>query len=107
MLATASLFVTILVIALVVGFFRPDSSNFVLILLVFSIPYIVCQYTLTAQRLRDMNATGWLALLWAPANMADSYLNGAASFAFWIILCVIPGTEGENRYGQDPLKSLI
>jgi uncharacterized membrane protein YhaH (DUF805 family) len=35
--------------------------------------------------------------------MADGYLNGAASLAAWIVLCAVPGTQGPNRYGPDPL----
>ncbi|MFN0040679.1 MAG: DUF805 domain-containing protein [Burkholderiales bacterium] len=44
---------------------------------------------LTIQRAHDLNASGWLALLLfiPPVNIA-----------FWII----PGTDGENRFGPEP-----
>jgi len=74
-----------------------------LILLVFFVPYAVCGYSLSAQRLRDMNLTGWLALLWIPIGVADSYIGGAASLAFAIVLSVVPGTRGTNSFGPDPV----
>ena len=63
-----------------------------------------CSYTLTSQRLRDMNQTGWLALLWLPLNIADTYVGGAASLTFLVILGVVPGTKGPNDFGEDPLE---
>jgi len=30
-------------------------------------------------------------------------LHGAATLAAWIVLCVVPGTQGPNRYGPDPV----
>lgn len=103
MLSTATLFAMAFIIVLVVLFFRPNSGALALIFLLFGVPFVLCQYMLTAQRLRDMNATGWLALLWIPIGMADNYLNGAASAAFGIVLISVPGTPGPNRYGDDPL----
>jgi uncharacterized membrane protein YhaH (DUF805 family) len=74
------------------------------IIAVFSMAFILCNYTLTAQRLRDIGVTGWLALLWIPSAVADQYVGGAVSLGFLIILCVVPGTNGENRYGPNPLE---
>lgn len=84
-------------------FFNAKGRSGATIVLLFFVPYFVCGYLLTAQRLRDMNATGWLALLWLPVGVADRHIGGAASFAFFIILCAVPGTLGHNRYGPDPL----
>jgi uncharacterized membrane protein YhaH (DUF805 family) len=84
-------------------FFDAGKLPAYIILTIFIVPYIICGYLLTAQRLRDMNLTGWLALLWIPIGIADSYVGGAASVASYIVLCVTPGTQGENRYGPDPL----
>jgi uncharacterized membrane protein YhaH (DUF805 family) len=86
--------------------FSPTKRNGYLILALFIIPFVACQYFLTGQRLRDMGLTGWLALLWFPVGVADNYVGGAASIAFMVILCVVPGTVGENRYGPDPLATL-
>ena len=73
------------------------------VFLIFFVPFVICQYFLTAQRLRDMNVTGWLALLWIPIGMADEGLGGALSLAAFLILATVPGTKGPNRYGPDPL----
>ncbi|WP_368077125.1 DUF805 domain-containing protein [Mariluticola halotolerans] len=75
----------------------------VIIIFLFFVPYFICGYTLTSQRLRDMGLTGWLALLWIPVAVSDRYIGGAAWAAFAIVLCVVPGTAGDNRYGPDPL----
>lgn len=61
---------------------------------------LFCSYTLTAQRFRDMNITGWLALLWIPVSMTEGYIKDALVFSFWLILVTVPGTEGPNRYGE-------
>lgn len=93
----------ILIVFLALLFFRAGQNAATVIMLIFGIPYVICCYSLSAQRLRDMNLTGWLALLWIPAGIADRYVGGAVWLAFLIILCVIPGTAGANRYGPDPL----
>lgn len=106
MLATLALWAVILVVVLVIGWFKPSPKAFTLVILPFGIAYFVCSYMLTAQRLRDMGLTGWLALLWIPVNMADTYLAGAATLAATIVLCAVPGTRGPNRYGPDPLGEI-
>ena len=104
MIAAAALFVVMMVVFLVVSWFEPSQRAFVFVFAPFVIAYLICSYTLTAQRLRDMGFTGWLAFLWIPVNLADGYLQGAASLAAWIILCAVPGTKGPNQYGPDPLN---
>lgn len=103
-LASVLLIVLMLVVVAVLAFFTSGSPTGQSVFLLFFVPFILCTYFLTAQRLRDMNITGWLALLWIPAGVADNYVGGAASLAFLIVLCVVPGTEGDNRYGSDPLR---
>lgn len=102
-LSSLLLTATFLAVIFALWFFGARGRGGFIILLLFFVPYLICGYLLTAQRLRDMNLTGWLALLWIPVGIADSYVGGAASFAFFIILCVVPGTQGDNRYGPDPL----
>lgn len=104
-ISSVLLTVTFLSVLLALWFFGAGGRRGMIILLLFFVPYLICGYLLTAQRLRDMNQTGWLALLWIPVGIADSYVGGAASFAFFIVLCVVPGTQGDNRYGPDPLRS--
>lgn len=51
--------------------------------------------------------TGWLVLLWIPINFLPERcveLSSALSLAFWIILVIVPGTKGDNRYGSDPIE---
>ena len=60
---------------------------------------IFASYALTAQRLRDMNVTGWLALFWIPISFAGDDFRIALYLGFVLILWTIPGTEGENKYG--------
>lgn len=48
---------------------------------------------LAAKRWHDVGATGWLALI---------ALIPGASFAMFLLLCIIPGNKGANRYGPDP-----
>lgn len=93
-----------LCVLLALWFFAASRWTFDMVLLLFVVPYVVCIYSLTSQRLRDIGQTGWLALLWIPVGIADRYIGGAASVAFFIVLCVVPGTPGENRYGPDPLQ---
>jgi uncharacterized membrane protein YhaH (DUF805 family) len=81
-------------------FFEAKGRQWAIIFMIFFAPYVICTYFLTAQRLRDFNQTGWLALLWIPIGTADNYVGGAASLAFIIALCAIPGTQGPNRYGD-------
>lgn len=95
----------LIVVGFGIWFFDATGNGSDLVFLVFFIPYVLCQFFLTAQRFRDMNLTGWLALLWIPVGIADKYIGGAASIAFLIILCAVPGTRGANQYGPDPLRA--
>ncbi|ESX85293.1 membrane protein [Mesorhizobium sp. LSHC412B00] len=106
MLANLLLVGVLVCVVLVLWVFAPSKRNGYLILLVFLVPFVLCQYFLTGQRLRDMGLTGWLALLWLPVGIADNYVGGAATLAFILVLCVVPGTVGPNRYGPDPLAVL-
>ena len=69
------------------------------ILIIYAIATLIASYTLTAQRLRDMNVTGWLALLWIPTSSVQNELGSALTLTFIIILWTVPGIEGSNKYG--------
>lgn len=71
--------------------------------IIFFIPFMIAGYFLMAQRLRDFNVTGWLVLLWIPVTFLPDPFSSIASLTFCICLCAIPGTQGENRFGSDPL----
>ena len=95
------------ILALVIGilaFFDVRLRSGQIIFLLFYIPFFIAQYFLTAQRIRDFGVTGWMALLWVPIALLPPPYSGAFSMTFLIVLCAIPGTEGDNRYGSDPLK---
>jgi uncharacterized membrane protein YhaH (DUF805 family) len=86
-------------------FFRPFDQP--LNASLFLLPFFVAIMLLTAQRMRDFNVTGWLVVAWYPISVqADvtfymwdrsfSYL----SFIVPILVALIPGTKGPNRYGD-------
>ncbi|WP_428372625.1 DUF805 domain-containing protein [Pelagibacterium lentulum] len=87
-----------------IGFFGAPSRVAVVIFWFFFVPYFICSYFLTAQRLRDFGLTGWLALLWVVIGVLDDGVRAFATLAFALVLCSIPGTQGYNRYGPDPLE---
>ena len=66
-------------------------------LLVGAVPFIaicVSAWAVAGQRCRDFGWTGWAALI---------ALLPYVGWIFAIALCFIPGTDGYNRYGPDPL----
>lgn len=103
-LASIMLWVIIFGVMLFLRLVKTTTGWETLVLAAFYLPAMICSWSLTSQRLRDLNVTGWLALLWIPVNIADTYLGGAAALAFVIVLVAIPGTTGPNRYGPDPLE---
>jgi len=97
----------VLIMALVIGaliFFEVGLRAGQMIYYLFFIPFLIAQYFLTAQRLRDFGITGWLSLLWVAIAFLPPPYSGVFSLTFLLVLCAVPGTEGDNRYGSDPLK---
>ncbi|MCY4038030.1 MAG: DUF805 domain-containing protein [Hyphomicrobiales bacterium] len=68
----------------------------VLILLLAFLVILISDLAVTAQRLRDIGCTGWAALL---------TLIPYVGFVVWIVLMLIPGTSGKNKYGPDLLRN--
>lgn len=91
-------------VPVVLMLFNASARSGLLLTLLFGIPGVICSYLLIAQRLRDMNLTGWLALLWIPIQLFDIEIRLPLSLMFVIVLCCVPGTTGPNRYGDDPLR---
>lgn len=58
-----------------------------------SIGMLVISVQIGVQRLHDMGWTGWLWLL----NLVP-----IVNSVFWIIMLVVPGTAGSNRFGPEP-----
>lgn len=48
---------------------------------------------LTVKRWHDVGMTGWFAILTLPPF---------ANFMMFVLLCLLPGTTGPNRFGRDP-----
>ena len=96
-----------IIITLLFQFFEVSGRAELILSIVFGLPWLFVSFNLCAQRLRDFNITGWLALLWIPNGflyMQSYFLGAGITMAFWIILLSIPGTNGQNRYGRDPLQ---
>lgn len=103
MLATALLLAIVTVFLVVWLIFAQTPRGESLATIVIGLPAAACNYLLTAQRLRDMNLSGWLALLWVPITMIDRQIGGALTLAALIVLFGVPGSQGPNKFGDDPL----
>ncbi|GMQ61774.1 DUF805 domain-containing protein [Vallitalea maricola] len=65
---------------------------------------IICsisKLTLTVRRLHDLNKTGWLALIQLLYLIPFIRI---VSGIFVLYLLFAPGTDGENKYGDNPLN---
>lgn len=50
---------------------------------------------LSVKRWHDVGVSGWFALTaWLPG----------ANFGVFVLLCLLPGSEGDNRYGPSPRR---
>jgi uncharacterized membrane protein YhaH (DUF805 family) len=59
-----------------------------------SIPMAISSWALASQRCRDFGWTGWAVLL---------TLIPYVGWLFAIAIMFVPGNQGTNRYGNDPL----
>lgn len=66
--------------------------GFILYLLL--VPFVVSSWAVGGQRCRDFGWTGWAVLL---------TMIPYVGLLFAIGFMVVPGSQGENRYGADPL----
>lgn len=97
-------------------------SNLPLLSIPLFLAIFVATYALAVKRLHDHNKSGWwtLIFLWAPGvldRLSDKVVEGGA--AWWILVPIGSaitawalvelgfrrGTDGENEYGPDPLKT--
>lgn len=95
--------------------------------LVVNLALLVPTLAVTVRRLHDTERTGWWILapvgplaalaITAGAGIFDGSLETSPSTGFWIslfllivaaivlfIFMILPGTDGPNRYGEDPYK---
>lgn len=77
----------------------------VVILLVVGLPSGLAGYLLSAQRIRDMDVSGWYALAWFPICWLPAPLSLIVASAFLAFHVCIPGSKGKNRFGADPLEN--
>ena len=105
LLANLMLFGLLFCIGAVVYLFGAQGQGGLIVTVIFMLMGAAAGYFLAAQRLRDIGLTGWLALLWLPVGMLPETYAGPISLAMFICVASLPGTQGENRYGPDPLQS--
>ncbi|MBO9477396.1 DUF805 domain-containing protein [Shimia sp. R11_0] len=67
-----------------------------LILLLLFVPLVVATWAVGSQRCRDFGWTGWAILI--------TIIPGIG-LLFAIAILFVPGTQGDNRYGPDPLSN--
>lgn len=70
------------------------------LLLIYVLAIIVPSIALLVRRLHDINQTGWIALGLYIAGLIP--LIGILASIAQIVIGVLPGTVGENKYGPDP-----
>lgn len=88
----------------------PDAARY---LLPEVILFIWPQWVVLARRFHDINMTGWwVALFWAlPAARLLLHAPvppGTVAMVGWlgaIVIGLVPGTRGANRYGSDPMAN--
>lgn len=101
--SNAIIFSIVLLVFFALWFFEAKKLTGTVIFVIFLLPFVAACYLIAAQRLRDMNVTGWLALVWPILGLMPEGVGGGLSLIFLLILCSVPGTIGDNRYGPDPL----
>ena len=65
----------------------------------------VASVAVTIRRLHDLNLTGWVYLAYPFLLFVAAWLWAPAVFVVaigWIVLMVLPGTKGANKFGSDP-----
>ena len=69
---------------------------------IFFLGTVIPAITVTVRRLHDRNLSGWWYLGMILASFVP-FVGFIASLAFLVVMC-LKGTDGENKYGPDPLK---
>lgn len=74
-------------------------SGMILGIFVFMMIYLllatIINITLSIRRLHDLDKDGMFVLLTFVPTV---------NFIFYLYLCIVKGTEGSNKYGEDPLQ---
>jgi len=69
---------------------------------IFYLAVLIPGIAVSVRRLHDRNMSGWWYLGMIVASFIP-FVGIIASLAFLVIMC-LKGTDGENKYGPDPLK---
>lgn len=105
-LSHLALVVLVLLVGLVLNEI-PAFNGIMIFALVVMIPLAPAGYLIMAQRLRDINISGWAVLLYVPFLLiGDTWPGTLASLIIWVVVASMPGTKGANRYGPDPLEQI-
>ncbi|WP_264212308.1 DUF805 domain-containing protein [Leisingera thetidis] len=72
------------------------------VLIVFFLAAIIPMISVTIRRLHDRNMSGWWYLGFVVVGMVP-YVGIIVSIAFLVIFA-LKGTDGDNRFGPDPLR---
>lgn len=92
------------------GFFIARTPGGIPYLLAITLLLIWPQAVILARRLHDLDIAGWwVVLLWAlPLALKHTPLPAGTgtvvSFLVVVVIGVVPGTRGRNRYGSDPRR---
>lgn len=82
------------------GEIGPLGGIFIGLLVLYALAIIIPSIALFVRRLHDINQTGWIYLGLVIAGLIP-LLNLIAAVA-QIVIALIPGTAGPNKYGPDP-----
>ena len=105
--------VSILIVALgnVFKEISPTFEFFSLVCLVLIIIlYYISNITLVVRRFHDLGISGWFASILYIALIISSIIDIRAltiDFLITLILLLIKGTAGTNKYGRDPLEHIL
>ena len=95
LLATLTILAALLVVwGVFIGIAAASSWAALAIPIILTIPVVVMAWAIGSQRCRDFGWTGWAILI---------TLLPYVGWIFSLAILFIPGTQGPNRYGPDPL----
>lgn len=72
-------------------------------LLIFILATVIPSISVAWRRFHDLNLPGWLYLLFAPAGAVPTV--GTIVSIIFFVLTSLKGTDGKNKYGDDPSES--